>query len=70
MMAYRNAGRRDDALRIQEALDRLQSAEDGEFSEFLRALARRREPRPCPAARGRGAPCRRQRGTGVDNPLR
>ena len=38
MMAYRNAGRRDDARRIQEALDRLQAAEDGEFSEFLKRI--------------------------------
>ena len=38
MLAYRNAGRRDDARRIQEALDRLQAPQEGEFSEFLRRI--------------------------------
>ena len=38
MIAYRNAGRRDDARRIQEALERLQSPAEGEFSEFLKRI--------------------------------
>ena len=38
MMAYRNAGRRDDAMRIQEALNRLQAPADGEFNDFLRRI--------------------------------
>ena len=38
MLAYRNAGRREDARRVQEALERLQSPEEGEFSEFLRRI--------------------------------
>lgn len=38
MLAYRNAGRREDARRVQEALERLQSPDDGEFNEFLRRI--------------------------------
>ncbi len=38
MLAYRNAGRRADAERLQRALERLQSTDEGEFSEFLRRI--------------------------------
>ncbi len=38
MLAYRNAGRLEDAQRVQRALERLQSPEGGEFSEFLKRL--------------------------------
>ena len=38
MLAYRNAGRREDAQRIQPALERLQSPSEGEFSEFLKRI--------------------------------
>ncbi len=38
MLAYRNAGRREDARRVQEALDKLQSPQDGEFNEFLKRI--------------------------------
>ena len=38
MLAYRNAGRRDDARRVQEALELLQSEPDGEFQQFLRRI--------------------------------
>ena len=38
MLAYRNSGRRDDARRIQTELDRLQTPEQGEFSDFLRRI--------------------------------
>ncbi len=38
MLAFRNAGRREDARRIQESLDRLQTPEDGEFADFLRRI--------------------------------
>jgi tetratricopeptide (TPR) repeat protein len=38
MLSYRNAGRIDDALRQKEALDKLQSAPEGEFTEFLKKL--------------------------------
>ena len=38
MLAYRNAGRLEDAQRVQSALERLQSPEGGEFSEFLKRI--------------------------------
>lgn len=38
MLAYRNAGRRTDAERIQEALERLRSPAEGEFSDFLKRI--------------------------------
>ncbi len=38
MLAYRNAGRRDDARRIQEALEELQAPSGGEFSDFLKRI--------------------------------
>jgi tetratricopeptide (TPR) repeat protein len=41
MMAYRNAGRMDDARREKEELDKLQKAPEGEFSEFLKKLGER-----------------------------
>ena len=38
MLAYRNAGRREDAQRIRQALERLQAPSEGEFSEFLKRI--------------------------------
>lgn len=38
MMAYRNAGRTDDALREKAELDRLQKPPEGEFTDFLKRL--------------------------------
>lgn len=38
MMAYRNAGRMDEARRQKTELDKLQKAPEGEFSEFLKKL--------------------------------
>ncbi len=38
MLAYRNAGRLEDARRVQDALEKLQSPEDGEFNEFLKRI--------------------------------
>ena len=38
MLAYRNAGRRDDARRIQQALEELQAPSEGEFSDFLKRI--------------------------------
>ncbi len=38
MLAYRNSGRRDEAARIQRALERLQAPEGDEFSDFLRRI--------------------------------
>jgi tetratricopeptide (TPR) repeat protein len=38
MMAYRNAGRMDDARRQKAELDKLQKTPEGEFSEFLKRL--------------------------------
>lgn len=38
MLAYRNAGRRADAQRVQEALEHLQSPSGGEFNEFLKRI--------------------------------
>jgi tetratricopeptide (TPR) repeat protein len=38
MLAYRNAGRAEDALRQKEALEKLQQPPAGEFTEFLRKL--------------------------------
>ena len=38
MLAYRNAGRRDDAQRIQLALEQLQATPEGEFNEFLKRI--------------------------------
>ena len=38
MMAYRNAGRMDEARREKAELDKLQKVPEGEFSEFLKKL--------------------------------
>lgn len=38
MVAYRNAGRRDDALAAKKELDALQQSPQGEFSDFLRRI--------------------------------
>ncbi len=38
MLAYRNAGRREDAERVQEDLDRLREPAEGEFTEFLKRI--------------------------------
>ena len=38
MLAYRNAGRREDAQRIQRALEELQAPSEGEFSDFLKRI--------------------------------
>ena len=38
MVAYRNAGRRDDALAAKKKLDALQASADGEFNDFLRRI--------------------------------
>jgi tetratricopeptide (TPR) repeat protein len=38
MLAYRNAGRGDDALREKAAIDKLQRPPRGEFTEFLKKL--------------------------------
>jgi len=38
MLAYRNAGRGDDALREKAAIDKLRRPPQGEFTEFLKKL--------------------------------
>jgi hypothetical protein len=38
MIAYRNAGRSEDAQRQKSELDKLQERPEGEFSEFLKRL--------------------------------
>lgn len=38
MLAYRNAGRREDAQRVQRALEELQAPSEGEFSDFLKRI--------------------------------
>lgn len=38
MLAYRNAGRREDAERVQRDLDRLRAPAEGEFTEFLKRI--------------------------------
>jgi len=38
MLAYRNAGRREEARKQQEELERLQKPPEGEFTEFLKRL--------------------------------
>ena len=38
MLAYRNAGRREEAVRIQQALEDLQAPDGGEFSDFLKRI--------------------------------
>jgi tetratricopeptide (TPR) repeat protein len=38
MMAYRNAGRREDAMREKAELDKMQKTPEGEFTDFLKKL--------------------------------
>jgi Flp pilus assembly protein TadD len=38
MVAYRNAGRRDDAARQKAVLDKLRRPPEGEFTEFLKRI--------------------------------
>ena len=45
MLAYRNAGRAEDARREKEILDKLQRPPDGEFTEFLKKLGEK-APQP------------------------
>lgn len=45
MIAYRNAGRSEDALRQKAELDKLQQSPGGEFSEFLKRLGEK-TPKP------------------------
>jgi tetratricopeptide (TPR) repeat protein len=45
MMAYRNAGRPDDAARERAALDKLRQAPEGEFTDFLKRLGEK-APQP------------------------
>lgn len=45
MIAYRNAGRTEDAARQKVELDRLQQRPDGEFSDFLKRLGEK-TPKP------------------------
>ncbi|MEZ5363887.1 MAG: tetratricopeptide repeat protein [Bryobacterales bacterium] len=44
MIAYRNAGRRDDAKRMQQRLDALQNADGGEFNQFLQRIGEAPQP--------------------------
>jgi tetratricopeptide (TPR) repeat protein len=44
MLAYRNAGRREDARRMQQRLDELQNAEGGEFNQFLERIGEAPKP--------------------------
>jgi hypothetical protein len=37
-MAYRNAGRREDAMREKAELDKMQKTPEGEFTDFLKKL--------------------------------
>ena len=45
MLAYRNAGRTDDAAREQATLDKLRQAPEGEFTDFLKRLGEK-APQP------------------------
>jgi tetratricopeptide (TPR) repeat protein len=38
MIAYRNSGKTDEALRAKETLEKLQGPPEGEFTDFLRRL--------------------------------
>jgi tetratricopeptide (TPR) repeat protein len=42
MVAYRNAGRQEDALRVKAEIDKLQKPPEGEFSEFLKKLGEKK----------------------------
>lgn len=44
MVAYRNAGRTDDALAAKAKLDALQQSSEGEFSDFLRRIGESPQP--------------------------
>lgn len=44
MVAYRNAGRLDDAQKQKAELDKLQRPPEGEFSEFLKKLGEKPQP--------------------------
>lgn len=44
MVAYRNAGRRDDAMTAKAKLDALQQSPEGEFSDFLRRIGESPQP--------------------------
>lgn len=44
MVAYRNAGRRDDALEAKRKLDALQASPEGEFSDFLKRIGEQPGP--------------------------
>lgn len=44
MVAYRNAGRREDAVAAKQKLDELQQSPDGEFSDFLRRIGEAPQP--------------------------
>ncbi len=44
MVAYRNAGRRDDALRAKGKLEVLQESPEGEFTDFLRRIGEQPQP--------------------------
>lgn len=45
MLAYRNSGRADDALREKAQLDQIQRPPEGEFSEFLKKLGAQAPPK-------------------------
>ena len=45
MMAYRNAGRVEDAKREKAELDKLQKTPEGEFTEFLKKLGQKPPPK-------------------------
>ena len=42
MVAYRNAGRQQDALRVKTEIDKLQKPPEGEFTEFLKKLGEKK----------------------------
>ena len=44
MTAYRNAGRRDDAMAAKQKLDALQASPEGEFSDFLKRIGEQPQP--------------------------
>ncbi len=48
MLAYRNAGRYQDALREKTELEKLQKPPAGEFSDFLKKLGEKQPPQPPP----------------------
>jgi len=44
MVAYRNAGRNDDAVAAKQKLDALQQSTAGKFSDFLRRIGKTPQP--------------------------